>query len=346
MILLTYLVTVFGLIGLFIWIIIYLFILHQEKGERLIGWLASLISWAGKGAEKTATGMSIQGKIDSFLDSINTEVDGLLPYKLKIKWISPNVDKETFIAKKQVVVMLDYHPNKDENLSKATLLYMNKAVIPECRPHIDKKLGRAIDMMMTKKALYSFIEARSAFGHFINSVLRPEIEKDKEIKDFCQTIDSIDERGLFTRVLLRELLELGRTKGAITETGDTVFETNNFTNFLNEIAQKESGEDVPLTFSGHDIKIAVILVARSGVDSSTTFQFIKRIKDNIKKSINVIYIFARGKGHHIDLAREVVNECKNIPELFKVHEEEFPTRLTTGESINGYCTIFYNRKVV
>lgn len=330
--------------GFFIWLIIYLFVLHQETGERLVGWLAKFIAWTGKKAEKTATAMSIQGKLDSFIVAINTEVEDLLPYRLKIKWISPEFNRESFIVNDKVVVMLDFHLNQDENLSKATVLYMNKAVIPEARPHIHTKLGKAIDLMMTKKALHSFVEAKSSFGYFINSVLRPETEKDSELKEFCQIIDATDERGLFTRVLLRELLELGRIKAGITETGDTVFESSNFTKFLNEIAQKEKGQDVPLAFVGKDIKVAIILVARSGTELLTAEPFIKRIKDKVQQSIGVIYIFARGP--NIKLARQVVNDCQSLPELAKLHEEEFPTRFPKGDIANGFCAIFYNRKII
>ena len=330
--------------GFFVWLIIYLFVLHQEKGEKLVGWLAKLIAWTGKKAEKTATAMSIQGKIDSFIEAINTEVEDLLPYGLKVRWISPELSKEAFIEKDRVVVLLSYHDNKDENLSKATLLYMNKAVIPEARPHIHTKLGRAIDLMMAKKALYSFVEAKSSFGHFVNSILRPETEQDQELKNFCQVIDTTDERGLFTRVLLRELLELGRKKACITETGDTVLESNNFAKFLNEIAQKERGEDVPLTFTGRDIKLAIILIARPETEMLGTERFIKRIKEKLKQSVNIIYLFARGNSN-LGLAKDVFRECELMPELTKIHEEEFPTKSPEGDIRIGYCAIFYNRKL-
>lgn len=330
--------------GFFVWLMIYLFILHQEKGEKLIGWLAKFIAWTGKKAEKTATAMNIQGKVDSFIVAINTEVEGLLPYTLKIKWISPELNEESFIANDKVLVMLDFHSNQDDNLSKATVLYMNKAVIPEARPHIHAKMGKAIDLMMTKKALHSFVEAKSSFGYFINFVLHPEIEKDFELKGFCQIIDATDEKGLFTRVFLRELLELGRKKAGITENGDTVFESENFANFLNQIAKKEKGEDVPLTFSGRNIRIAVIFVARSGTEFLTTEPFIKKIKEKIQQSINVIYIFARGP--NIPIAQQVVEKCKILPELIEFHKEKYPTRFPEGDVADGFCAIFYNRKIV
>lgn len=323
-------------------IALYIFVLNPEKGDVLIFFLAKWFSKFNEVAEKTATARGIQSKINNFIKSINSEVENLLPYGLKTKWIPENIDKQSFIKNGKVVVMLKYHKNQDENLSRVTLFYMREAVIPEGRPHISSKLSESIDLMMTKKALYSFAEARSSFSYFVREILHPKAEKDAEIKEFCTVIDKLDERGLFTRVLLRELKELGYKRAGLTETGDTVFETGEFTKFLNEIAQKEQGQDVPLTFNKTYIKVAIILVARPGTEIFGVDPFIKRIKEKIKKRINVIYIFARGS--NIKLAKEVSRICKNIPELSQIHkEEEFPTWID-GDMIHGYCTIFYNRK--
>ena len=66
--------------------------------------------------------------------------------------------------------------------------------------------------------------------------------------------------------------------------------------------------------------------------------------EEIKQSINVIYIFARG--FNIDLAKEVYLLCNKIPELAEVHKgEEFPTKIDSKTMV-GYCAIFYNRKTV
>src|SRR3990167_4405585 len=249
--------------GFFIWLIVYLFVLHQEKGEKLVGWLAGFIGWASKKAERVATANNIQSKVDSFIVSINTEVEGLLPFGLKVKWISPDLSKDAFVEDDRVVVMLNYHSNQDENLARAAMLYMNKAVIPEARPHIDQKLGQAIDLMMTKKALFSFIEARSSMGHFINTVFKPQTDNDSELKENCGVIDAIDERGLFTRVFLKELMELGIRRAGITETGDTVFEATEFTKLLKKIADKERGVNVECDFIKNNIKMSIVMVARS-----------------------------------------------------------------------------------
>jgi small subunit ribosomal protein S1 len=339
-------IATFGLTaGFFVWLIIYLFVLHQEKGERVVGWLAGFIGWASKKAERVATANNIQSKVDSFIISINTEVEGLLPFGLKVKWISPDLSKDAFVESDRVVVMLSYHNNQDENLARAAMLYMNKAVIPEARPHIHQKLGQAIDLMMTKKALFSFVEARSSMGHFVQTVLRPQTEKDTELKDMCGVIDTIDERGLFTRVLLKELMELGIRRAGITETGDTVFETNEFVKLLKKIAEKERGVNVDPTFIKNNIKIAVIMVARpENVDNPD--MYLHAIEERMKKSIQTFYLFARGI-RNIEFAKKVTNStAEKFKELAKGHEEEFPTKLQDGTVMNSYCAIFHNRKVV
>lgn len=339
------LIAIFGTAGLFIWLIFYLFVLHQEKGEKLVGWLAGMISWLSKKAEKTATSMSIQAKVDSFVSSINTEVEGLLPYALKIKWVSPETTREAFIEKDRVVVLLSHHKNQDENVSKATAFYMAKAVIPEARPQIDRKLSSAIDLMMTKKALYSFIESGSALDHFVTTVLRPQTESDEEIKSLCKAIEVTDERGLFTRILLRELLELGRRRAGITETGDTVAETNAFVKHLETIAEKEKGVDVDPGFLKKHVRIAVVLIARSGKIGAGHDQYIHAIdKLGIRTSARSIYIFARSE-KNVTFAKEVVAKTLSRHRaLHLVHEEEFPTKYEDGKIAPGYSAILYNRQ--
>ena len=107
--------------GFFIWLAVYLFVLHQEKGEKVVGWLAGIFSWASKQSERVATASNIQSKVDSFIVSINTEVSGLLPFSLKIKWIPTEINKESFIENDRVIVMLDYHKNQDDNLARKAL---------------------------------------------------------------------------------------------------------------------------------------------------------------------------------------------------------------------------------
>ena len=343
MTLLVLLLGIFGTSGIFVWVFIHLFVLHPEKGEMVAGWIAGAIAVLSKKAEKTATAKTIQWKIDSFVSSINTEVRGLLPFGLKIKWISPDLSKEAFIENDRVVVLLNYHQNQDENLARATVLYMQKAVVPEARPHIDRRLGKAIDLMMTKKALYSFVEARSSLGHFIDTVLRPETERDPELKELCAVIDSIDERGLLTRILLRELMELGMRRAGVIETGDTVFETSEFTKLLKKIAEKERGVDVDPTFIKNNIRMTVIMVAKPE-NVSHAEVYTKAVRIGLKKTARAFYLFARGD-KNIEFAKEVVSDCElKFGELSKIHEEEFTTKVLDGRLVPSYCAILYNRK--
>lgn len=345
MTILALLLGVFGTAGLFIWAIVYLFVLNPAKGEIIVGWIAGIVATVSKRAERTATAKTIQGRVDSFITSINTEVRGLLPFGLKIKWVSPDISKEAFIENDRVIVLLNYHQNQDENLARATILYMQKAVIPEARPHIHQKLGRAIDFMMTKKALYSFVEARSSLGHFVETVLRPETDKDQELKELCTVIDTIDERGLLTRILLRELMELGVRRAGVTETGDTVFETSEFTKLLKRIAEKERGVDVDPTFIKNNIRMTVIMVARpENVNHAQLYT--NAVRKRLKNGIRTFYLFARGD-RNIEFAKSVTNTCKTeFQELALIHEEEFTSKFQDGRLTSSYCAIMHNRKAV
>jgi len=222
---------------------------------------------------------------------------------------------------------------------------MNQAVIPEARLHIGNKLGRAIDLMMTKKALYSFFEERSSFNYFVQSVLRPESENDTDMKSFCAVIEDMDERGLFTRVMLRELLELGYKRAGTTESGDTVFEVGKFINFLDVIVHKSPGEDVPLTFIDKNIRMSIILVARQDTNTLGPDRFVRRIQSQIERySSEVIYIFAMGQ-RDIALAKQVMEICETLPNIQRLHAGDFMFR-GTNRDIPCFCGIFHSSKVV
>lgn len=332
--------------GFFIWLLVDILVIHQHRGEKLASWISKLFSWTGKTFQKAATANSIQEKINSFVGSIDSQVRGLMPFGIKIKWVSPEIDKEAFIENNRVVVLLSRHQNQDENLSRATALYMNKAVIPEARPHIDARLCKAIDLMMTKKALYSFIEARSVLDYYITNILRPEIEADNDIKEFCESIEVTDEKGLFTRILLRELLELGRMRAGHSQSGNSVFEASNFVKHLKKIAEKESGKDINPNFISNDIRMSVIFIARSEKIAIGSDQYTKAIeKYALQNNAKVIYVLARGVG--INFAKEVVQKAIGMfPSLYLAHEEDFSTRMTDNKIVKTYCGILYNRKEV
>lgn len=345
---LTFLLTFLGLGGLFSYLLIYLLVLHPEKGERVGLWISNLTVWASNNAKRTRTSLKIQKKIQSFASNINTEVENLLPYELKIKWTSTNTNNSSFIEANKVIVFLPHSKNQDENLARVALLYMNKAVTPDARPHIDNNLSTAIDMMMTKKALYSFHETGSSLDYFVRNILNPSTNKNSELKEYCEVIEIVDEKGLFTRILLRELLSLGRKRGGRTETGDSVHEANLFVKHLKKIAEKERGVDVDPSFFRKDIRVGIILVARSeNIKYGEKFYVNSVRKYGIKQSAPVIYISAINK--NIEFAKNVVRLCeKEFGSFKKIHEEDFPIILKDGKTANAYCGILYNpnRKII
>lgn len=330
--------------GVLFIVFVYAFVFKPTEGEKIVALLSRLFAWMGSTYEKTATAAGIQAKIDNFILSINQEVVGLLPYYLKIKWVSPGIKRSAFIENDRVVVLLSRHQDQDVNLTAATALFMQRAVIPEARPHIDRKLSQAIDLMMTKKALFSFRHrAPSALDRFVRGYLTPKVTDDEDLKKYCTAIDQTDENGLFTRVILRELLELGRKRAGAMETGDTVFETRQFVDKVLELTDREPGVNIDLHFVRTNIRVAIVLVAKPENVALGPDRYIRAIESALERGVNTIYVFARSKS--IPLAQTTVKTAKEgIPQLDLLCEDKFNVPFIQGDvdrNIETYCAIFH-----
>lgn len=125
--------------------------------------------------------------------------------------VGEDITPESFIHENMVVVRLGHHKNRDENLIRVLKEYLSQALVPEIKPHLSESVKKAIDFVVMSKALK---KAPSARNRFLENEYKPEIERNQEIKDYCEMMEILDKQGHFTRIFLRELKDLeGRLSG-------------------------------------------------------------------------------------------------------------------------------------
>ncbi|RLI74982.1 hypothetical protein DRP04_13975 [Archaeoglobales archaeon] len=321
-----------------IFIVIYL-LLNPEKAEKWGSLIYKGLCYFSSKAEKRYIALNIQGSINSFQKEINRELEDLLPYGVKIDWVSEDVSPESFITEGKVVIRLGYHKNQDENVIRVVSEYISKALIPEIKPYLSEEIRQAIDFSMIKRLLYN--EAPNALNRFYDAYYKPEIENKPQIKDLCEIIEAIDSNGWFTRIFLRELKELGTQFHSRFPDPDASIdnEVRDFLQFLYVIATKKPGEDVKLNFDGEHIKVAIILVARAEASSIDPHK--KRILGCIQTGIKSIYLSARGA--NVELARWLIEDLANFKNLVKIYEKEYKTEYL-GKKIRTICVKYIVRE--
>ena len=278
----------------------------------------------------------MEGTINRFAKSFHEEGHGILPYTLRIEWVK-EMDREAFLREGgMVVVRMGYrHSRPEKSLALAMLAFCGKAVVPSARPYLSKDLLRSIDLTTTRKMLINS-KATASLHYFVDEVLKPETEGDEHLREQCQVMEILDERGLFARVLLRELQEMGVRLYPKTPDGSTAFETEEFVSFLREIAEKARDEDVELSFRRHNLGMHVMLIARPAVIGERGFApYLRKIQELSKKGTKTLYICAHGvhTGSAIGIAK--VTEKRAIGTILSSDTYKVPLR--KGKAMNAVC---------
>jgi len=259
-----------------------------------------------------------------------------MPYALKVEWVK-DIDKEALLQEEgTVVVRLGYHHDELEKaLALAMLTFCSKALISVSRPYLSGRLSRSVDLVTTKRMLLRS-NARGSLDYFLDKVIKPEIDGDNELCDKCQIMEILDERGLFSRVFLKELHELGRTLYPKTPDGSSVMEADEFVAFLQQIANKAPDEDVELFFKKNRIRVAFILVARPEVIADRGFSpYLRRIEKLQKEKARTVYV--HGMADNISYTRKIAEIAEKQGLGTITHRATFRTTVSSGRTIPATC---------
>jgi len=314
-------------------------LMHPEKVEKWSSIIARCFAIFSRKIERAHVAMDIQTRINGFADVANSEVSGILPYHVKIEWVNvKETTPEAFIKNGEIVIKMDHHHNQAKNLTYATIAYVSTGTIPRARQYINENVVKAIDFTIVKKIFVR--EGRhDALQIFVEEIFDPETEKTPDVKKYCTTMENLDARRLFTRVLLREFLELGAEAYLEVPAESIKEETKKFVEFLEKIATKERGVDVPLNFEGNRIRTSLILIARPEVgDLHGIDPYLNAVKTCVEKRINSIYILAAGQ-LNITAAKLVAQQFEHSEEIKKIEEREYKIRLG-DKHIKDLCLLF------
>ncbi|MHA1279707.1 MAG: hypothetical protein ACTSQ8_21090 [Candidatus Helarchaeota archaeon] len=290
--------------GIFVVIVLFLWAFNNlEQIEILMSWILRIVSWISHRTKLKAINTQIQAKINVAVENIEDEVEGVMPYPLKIEWVKGTLDNST-LKDNEIIVKLNNNFDDAQNLASATLLYLHEGFLRQSRYHTNPSLQNALDLEMAWKILCTNEE--SNLGHyFLENIYYPYILEDSKIEGFSSKIRSIDSAGMHTRIFLRELRGLGRKVAGELPAKQTKEETAICINFLNKITTSERGTKYPLDFIGRKIRFGILLVANQ---ETLALNGIRPHKFWLKKKVRMgaesIYICAIGN-KNVDLARNV-----------------------------------------
>jgi transcription antitermination factor NusA-like protein len=318
-------------------VVVVIWVLNNlEKAQKIVGWFYRTFSWVYKKCEYGNVAINVQATVNTVGAVLDREAPGILPHPMRIEWAKTARAAEAFLRDGQIVVAMDYSPNRDRNLVVSTLAYLGKGLLPRARPYIDKTLMRATDFTVAKGI---FMSTRKGLPvqFFFENYVQPEIEKDPRLRDDCTLLDRVESAGFLSRIFLPQLQYVGDKLFPATPDETTQLESRDFARFVEEIATRESGVKSDLTFARSRIRTSVLLVAREETRVFGTAAYARRVKMCLDRGIEHIYICAR-KAQNISLAEEVATQQEKAGRLTVLARHRFKQTIK-GEERSAICIV-------
>ncbi len=270
----------------------------------------------------------VSSSVTDFIDKqLGSQLSFLSDTAIKIKWVSSPSDP--VLSKNGTLILrLEETNNQTRNIMAATRAAIPIIVCPTIRQSIHSTLNISIDMTL----LYKLSDKLGKHAHpvFQKYFLTPEIGNDQTASILLNKLRQLDRYGIFLSIFLEELNYLGAaiyTEGDNSDKTETIIQ---FLDFLIEIASRKFEEDTPLHFTSQDIKVSILLLAKSmKAEIRGIIPYLDRINHNFQHADSV-YILT----YHV--------AKKFLPRLLKPLEED--RSLTLIKSIEMPSIDIYNTR--
>ena len=297
------LIEYFGLWAVPLFIALYV-LLYPEKAKILSSWIWELFSKVWKTAQYKSIGNELEGNIGVFVDDLNKEMSGVKMKSPKICFVHEET-RDAFIKKNRVIIKLKPKEDQDFNFAVASYLFVKQTTIPTAKKALSPEMGESIDLYMGRKFLEK--RRRSALDSYLEEFYLPQVRNNQNMQNILEDFEQLDDYGLFSRILLQELLFLEKKVVGKTNIVNLEKEFNDLKEFVLKIVKREVREKVPLFFDGRITNTAIILVAITARrEQQGTKPYVSRFRKNINEGANHIYFIAWSKS--VRFLGEVINE--------------------------------------
>ncbi len=281
-------------------------ILFSEEVKLVVASVLRTIRRLPLKLKRLVIGNEIEGNLNRAVKEFGREGSGLLPYPVKLVWASPGeIAPDSFFRDGKIIIKLDYSDNPQRNIVEAALLYCKAGLIPKTRRYLWKALTRALDLVFVNAVLERNALADGSV-YFTQDILPRELDGKPDVERNYRTLETLHERGYFTRVLLPELRDYaGRVHRADTHSLHKQWITA-FINFLSNIAMGPPHKKIVLDHIQERFRVSVIMV---GIPQRLAFEgqrpYLKRIAKCAIAGARTVYLVGTARAIP-DIAKSAV----------------------------------------
>ncbi|WP_421753294.1 hypothetical protein [Croceimicrobium sp.] len=223
---------------------------------------------------------------------------------MKVNWVNHD-NLQSKLSEGKAIIKLKFDNDNSRNIIKATSIYVKDAFLINSKPYLSDNLVKALDLTVTKKILLtSDIKNK---GSVVPIFINENKNESNEVFEKCEKLEEIDDNGLFTRVVLRELNCLGESQFGRTPKQEHHIESEEFLDFIYNVVTREYDDNTPLVYVSRYYKVGFLLVAKAetymnhGLDP-----YYRRIRLGIASGIKSFYLLARSE--KVEILEKVAKE--------------------------------------
>ncbi len=243
--------------------------------------------------DRNAVAWGIQEEVNRAGARLSAESPEAMPYKLRVRWVSGE-QVPALIDDGEVVVCLRDHRNQAVNVVTASNLFVRKALLPRAKIYMERSLHEACILLVLRKIL-SDTRTEEALDIFFDRVMDPALKEIPNLGDDLEMVEDLDASGLLSRTFFPTVKRFGDRLYPTTPSARDRSEIQQVARFLLDLANKRSGEDVPLLCDTGRIRLSFVLVARQGrLESEGFYPYKRRILLNLRAGLNPVYVAGWG----------------------------------------------------
>ena len=189
----------------------------------------------------------------------------------------------------EFVIRLDPSTNQPENICRMATAMVKRTTLSGIRHSVEAPLETAIELNLVRELLKT-AGNREALDWFLANKYQQGVSYDDATAHRNEQVVTIDERGLFTRLLLVELESFSREMVGRPPRAYMAGEIEGLVEFLYELCSKKPRQNVPLNYHRAFIRIGVIIVAKTATLMTSIKPYIEAMNINLEKESTSIYV--------------------------------------------------------
>jgi hypothetical protein len=218
----------------------------------------------------------------------------ILPRAIDVEWVSGETGTAFDIKEGEFIVRLDPSEKQPKNISLLTCALVKRSTLLGIRHLIEKPLQAVLDLNLVRNLLKDLGKSE-VLDWFMANEYVPMASGDSRTRLWNDQVTIIDERGLFTRLLLVELERFAKEVAGKPPRLYMTGEIEGLISFLYQICNRRYGERVPLDFLHALIRIRVIIFAQTAKALRDLAPYIKAMEIGLRSEPTAIYVLAFDK---------------------------------------------------